>query len=83
MRMTLIKFNNNTMLKIILIAVAVILVTIGLVWLIDKFIPAKFKPVLIIVLWVIIGFLGYQTFMSIYEPIQFNKIKEQTLCRSY
>ncbi|WP_233586644.1 hypothetical protein [Formosa maritima] len=65
------------MFKIILIAVAVILVTIGLVWLIDKFIPSKMKPVLTIVLWVLIFFLGYQTFMSIYEPIQFNKVKDK------
>lgn len=65
------------MLTIILLVVAVILITIGLVWLVDKFIPAKFKPFLIIFLWVIIGFLGYQTFMSIYEPIQFNKIKDK------
>lgn len=65
------------MLKIILIAVAVILVTIGLVWLIDKFVPSKMKPVLTIVLWALIFFLGYQTFMSVYEPIQFNKVKEK------
>lgn len=65
------------MLTIILLVVAVILITIGLVWLVDKFIPAKFKPVLVILLWVIIGFLGYQTFMSIYEPIQFNKLKDK------
>ena len=65
------------MLKIILIAVTVILITIGLVWLVDKFIPSKFKPILKIVLWVLIAFLGYQTFMSIYEPIQFHKVKEK------
>jgi hypothetical protein len=65
------------MLKIILIAVAVIVVTIGLVWLIDKFIPSKMKPVLTIALWALIFFLGYLTFMSIYEPIQFNKIKNK------
>ncbi len=65
------------MLTVILIVVAVILITIGLVWLVDKFIPAKFKPVLILVLWAIIGVLGYQTFMSIYKPIQFNKVKEK------
>ncbi|TYA59152.1 hypothetical protein FVF61_01585 [Formosa maritima] len=35
------------------------------------------KPVLTIVLWVLIFFLGYQTFMSIYEPIQFNKVKDK------
>ncbi|MEL0456243.1 hypothetical protein WJN01_08405 [Flavobacteriaceae bacterium SZ-1-7] len=65
------------MLKIILVAVGVILVTIGLVKLVDKFIPAKFKPVLNILLWVLIAFLGYQTYMSIYEPIQFNKEKNK------
>ncbi|MGY0392328.1 hypothetical protein ACW5R3_07230 [Bizionia sp. KMM 8389] len=65
------------MLTIILIVVAVILLTIGLVWLVDKFIPAKFKPVLIVLLWVLIGFLGYQTFMSVYKPIQFNNVKNK------
>ena len=65
------------MLKIILIAVAVVLVTIGLVKLVDKFIPSKFKPFLMIALWVLIGFLGYQTFMSIYKPLQFNQIKNK------
>jgi len=63
------------MLKFILIAVAVILLTIGLVKLVDKFIPSKFKPVLNIVLWVLIAFLGYQTYMSIYTPILFNQEK--------
>ena len=65
------------MLTIILVTVGVILVTIGLVKLVDKFIPAKFKPILNILLWVLIAFLGYQTYMSIYEPIQFNKIKNK------
>ncbi|AUP81480.1 hypothetical protein C1H87_00180 [Flavivirga eckloniae] len=35
------------------------------------------KPVLTIVLWVLIGYLGYQTYLSIYEPIQFNKVKNK------
>ncbi|OBX21223.1 hypothetical protein ES675_08985 [Bizionia algoritergicola] len=39
--------------------------------------PSKFKPVLIVLLWVLIGFLGYQTFMSVYKPIQFNKEKDK------
>lgn len=65
------------MLTIILVAVAVILVTFGLVKLVDKFIPQKFKPILNIVLWVLIIFLGYQTYMSIYTPIQFNKLKNK------
>lgn len=61
----------------ILIVVAVILITIGLVWLVDKFIPSKFKPIINIALWVLIAFLGYQTFMSVYMPIQFNQVKEK------
>ena len=65
------------MFKIIIIAVVVILVTFGLVKLVDKFIPSKFKPYLIIALWILIGFLGYQTYMSIYEPIQFNQVKNK------
>jgi hypothetical protein len=65
------------MFKIIIIAVVVVLLTIGLVKLVDKFISPKFKPVLIILLWVLIAFLGYQTFQSIYAPIQFNKIKNK------
>lgn len=65
------------MLNFILIAVAVILVTIGLVKLVDKFIPTKFKPILNILLWILIAFLGYKTYMSIYEPIQFNKVKNK------
>lgn len=65
------------MLTFILIAAAVILVTIGLVKLIDKFVPSKFKSVLTIALWVLIFFLGYQTFMSVYNPILFNQTKEK------
>lgn len=63
--------------KLILVAIAVILVTIGLVKLVDKFIPSKFKPLLQLVLWVLIVFFGYSTFQSIYAPIQFNKTKNK------
>ena len=62
---------------IIIIVVVAILLTFGLVKLVDKFIPAKFKPVLIGVLWILIAFLGYQTFKSVYGPVQFNKVKEK------
>lgn len=65
------------MLTFILITVAVILLTIGLVKLIDKVIPSKLKPVLTIALWILIGYLGYLTYMSVYEPIQFNKVKNK------
>jgi hypothetical protein len=65
------------MLKFILITVAVILLTIGLVKLVDKFIPSKFKPMLHIALWVLIAFLGYQTYISIYTPVLFNQEKSK------
>jgi len=63
--------------KLILVAIAVILVTIGLVKLVDKFIPTKFKPLLQLALWVAIAFLAYNTFQSVYAPIQFNKTKNK------
>ncbi len=65
------------MLTLIIGAVVVIFLTIGIVKVIDKYLPAKFKPVVMIVLWVLIGFLGYATFMSVYGEIKFNKLKEE------
>lgn len=65
------------MLTGIIVIVGVILLTIVLVKLIDKFIPSKFKPVLMIALWALIGVLAYQTFMSVYNPILFNQEKEK------
>lgn len=65
------------MLTIILLIVGAILVTIGLVWLIDRFFPAKLKPVLIIALWALIAFLGYSIYNSIMDPIKFNKLKNE------
>ncbi|WP_460218764.1 hypothetical protein [Psychroserpens sp. MEBiC05023] len=64
------------MLTIILVVVGLILLTIGIVWLIDRFVPKKLKPILNLVLWALIFFLGYLTFMSVYGEIQFNKIKD-------
>jgi len=65
------------MVKIIIAAVVVIALTIGIVWVIDKFVPKKVKPVIMILLWVLIGYLGYSTFMSVYGEIQFNQLKEK------
>lgn len=64
------------MLNIIIAVVVVILLTIGIVWAIDKFIPKKVKPLILIVLWIFIGYLGYATFMSVYGEIKFNKLKD-------
>ncbi len=65
------------MLNIIIAIVAVILLTIGIVWVIDKFVPKKAKPFITIALWLLIVFLGYKTFMSVYGEIQFNQLKEK------
>jgi hypothetical protein len=61
----------------ILIIIVSILAVGGLAYLIVNKLPAKFKPVLSIVLWVVIIFFGYKIYTSIMQPIHFNKIKEQ------
>lgn len=65
------------MLNLIIAAVVVIALTIGIVWVIDKYVPKKAKPLIMIVLWVLIGYLGYTTFMSVYGEIQFNQLKNK------
>lgn len=65
------------MLNLIIAAVVVIALTIGIVWLIDKFIPQKFKSLILLALWIIIGYLSYITFMSVYGEIKFNKLKNE------
>ena len=63
------------MLTIIIAIVVIVLLTIGIVKLIDKYLPRKLKPFVNIVLWIIIIVLGYMTFMSVYGEIQFNQLK--------
>ena len=60
-----------------LIIVAVILLTIGIVYLIDKNVPKKYKPFILVGLWGLIIYLGYITIMSVYGEIQFNQLKEK------
>ena len=55
--------------EVIIAIVVIIALTIGIVWLIDKFVPKKLKPILNILLWALIIFLGYMTFMSVYKEI--------------
>ena len=63
--------------KVIIAIVVIILLTIGIVWLIDKFVPKKIKPLINVLLWGLIILLGYLTFMSVYKEIQFNKLKDK------
>lgn len=70
------------MFKIILLVVAAILITIGLVWLIDKFVPSKVRPFIILALWALIAYLGYATYNSIMDPIKFNKVKNERYAKA-
>jgi hypothetical protein len=65
------------MLKVIIAVIAIVLLTIGIVWLIDKFVPKKIKPIINLALWILIIFLGYLTFNSVYAEIEFNKLKNK------
>ncbi len=63
--------------NLILLIIVAIAATVGIVWLINKFIPQKLKPVVMLVLWGLIALFAYQTFNSVYKPIQFNKIVQK------
>lgn len=65
------------MLNLILIVVLICLVTLGLVFLIDRFLPQKMKPVLIIAFGLLSIFLGYKIYQSINAPIEFNKVRKE------
>jgi len=65
------------MLKIFLAVVIIIGLTVGIVYVIDKYLPKKLKPAIMLVLWILIGYFGYITIMSIYGEIKFNKLKEE------
>lgn len=69
--------DNNSMLNLILIVVLICLVTVGLVFLIDKFLPQKIKPVLVIVFGLLSIFLGYKIYGSINAPIEFKKVRKE------
>ncbi len=52
------------------------LVCIGLAILLEKYVPIKLNPVISVVLWVAVAFLGYSLYQSINGPVEFNKVKE-------
>ena len=62
---------------VIIAIVVIIVLTIAIVWAIDKFVPKKLKPFINILLWIIIIGLSYMTYMSVYKEIQFNDLKEK------
>ncbi|WP_250149278.1 hypothetical protein [Flagellimonas sp. 389] len=65
------------MLNLIIIVLVICLLTLGLVFLIDRFLPQKIKPVLVILFGLLSIFLGYQIYQSINAPIEFNKIRKE------
>ena len=65
------------MLNLILIVVLICLVTVGLVFLIDRFLPQKVKPVLVILFGILSIYLGYKIYDSINAPIKFNKVRNE------
>ena len=62
---------------VILGVILVILLTILIVYLIDKAFPKKYKSFVLLGLWALIIYLGYITFMSVYGEIKFNQLKEK------
>ena len=52
------------------------LICLGLAVLLEKYVPLKLNPIISIVLWVAILFLGYSLYKSINGPVEFNKVKE-------
>lgn len=69
--------DNIRMLNLILVVVVICLLTIGLVFLIDRFLPQKIKPVLVIAFGLLSIFLGYKIYQSINAPIEFKKIRKE------
>ncbi|NDV44874.1 hypothetical protein [Flagellimonas sediminis] len=65
------------MLNLILIVVLICLVTFGLVFVIDRFLPQKVKPFLVIAFGLLSIFLGYKIYQSINAPIEFNKVRKE------
>lgn len=65
------------MLNLILIVVLICLVTFGLVFVIDRFLPQKVKPILVIAFGLLSIFLGYKIYQSINAPIEFNKVRKE------
>ncbi len=61
----------------ILIIIVSILAVAGLAYLIVNKLPAKLKPLLSVVLWVVIIFFAYKIYNSIMDPIKFHQEKRE------
>jgi hypothetical protein len=65
------------MIKLILIVIGIVIFTIAMVMLIDKFLPQKMKPVVSIVLGLLSIVFAYLIYQSITGPIRFQEVKEE------
>jgi hypothetical protein len=65
------------MLVLLIYVVITCLVAVGLVKVIDKFLPAGARKIVSIVLWLVCIGLAYLIYASVMKPIEFKKIKEQ------
>ena len=64
----------------LLLAVYVVitcLVAVGLVKLIDKFLPSNSRVYISIFLWIVCGLLAYLIYASVMKPIEFDKAKSE------
>jgi len=64
------------MLTLVIIVVALALVIVGLVKVIDKFLPKNLRLLVSVLLWAVTIFFAYKIYESIQAPIKFEKIKE-------
>jgi hypothetical protein len=65
------------MLVLLIYVVITCLVAVGLVKVIDKFLPAGSRTIVSIVLWIICIGLSYLIYASVMKPIEFRKVKEE------
>ncbi|MFD2890708.1 hypothetical protein ACFS5J_01605 [Flavobacterium chuncheonense] len=65
------------MLVLVLFIIATCVVAVGLVKLIDKFLPSNARMFVSIFLWVVTAFLAYSIYSSIMKPIEFKKDKTE------
>ena len=64
--------------QIFLIILAIVL-SLTIVYVVDKYNPKKYKGLILIGLWSFIAIFFYMTFMSIYGEIKFNQEKEKDI----
>jgi hypothetical protein len=65
------------MITIIVLVVLVCLIILGIVKIFDKHVNSKFKPILILVSWLLTFLFGYLIYDTIQEPIRFEKLKDK------